>query len=69
MIFSQYRETFQVLLDYRKIGGDDVIEDYEKNTIRTLLHASIDVRSRRLVSEFPIDETKCIENYNHVVQT
>ena len=30
MIFSQYRETFQVLLDYPKIGGDDVIEDYSK---------------------------------------
>ena len=30
MIFSQYRETCQVLLDYPKIGGDDVIEDYAK---------------------------------------
>ena len=28
MIFSQYRETCQVILDYPKIGGDDVIEDY-----------------------------------------
>ena len=25
MIFSQYRETYEVLLDYPKIGGDDVI--------------------------------------------
>ena len=30
MIFSQYRETFEVLLDYPKIGGDAVIEDYAK---------------------------------------
>ena len=30
MIFSQYRETCQVLLDYPKTGGDDVIEDYAK---------------------------------------
>ena len=30
MIFSQYRETCEVLLDYPKIGGEDVIEDYEK---------------------------------------
>ena len=30
MIFSQYRETYEVLLDYPKIGGDDVIEDYAK---------------------------------------
>ena len=28
MIFSQYTETCEVLLDYPKIGGDDVIEDY-----------------------------------------
>ena len=30
MIFSQYRETCEVLLDYPKIEGDDVIEDYTK---------------------------------------
>ena len=31
MIFSQYREICEVLLDYPKIGGDDVIEDHAKN--------------------------------------
>ena len=61
MIFSQYRETCEVLLDYPKIGGDDVIEDYEKKAIRNLLHANIDVHSRRLISEFPKDGIKCIE--------
>ena len=30
MIFSQYIETCQVILDYPKIGGDDVIEYYAK---------------------------------------
>ena len=30
MIFSQYRETCKVLLDNSKIGGDDIIEYYEK---------------------------------------
>ena len=30
VIFSQYRETCEVLLDYPKIGGDDIIEDYAK---------------------------------------
>ena len=30
MIFSQYTETCDMLLDYPKIGGDDNIEDYEK---------------------------------------
>ena len=42
MIFSQYRETCEVLLDYPKIGGYDVIEDYSKKAIRNLLHANID---------------------------
>ena len=60
MIFSLYRETCEVLLDYPKIG-DDVIEDYSKNAIRNLLHAYIDVHSRRLIAEFPKDGIKCIE--------
>ena len=38
MIFSQYKETCEVLLDYPKIGGDDIIEDYAKKAIRNLLH-------------------------------
>ena len=53
MIFSQYTETCEVLLDYPKIGGDDVIEDYAKNGKRNLLHANIYVHSRRLTAEFP----------------
>ena len=61
MIFSQYTETCEVLLvDYPKIGGDD-IEDYAKKAIRNLLHANIDVHSRRLIAELPKDEIKCIE--------
>ena len=31
MIFSHFTETCEVLLDYPKIGGDDIIEDYAKN--------------------------------------
>ena len=61
MIFSQYRETCEVLLDYPKIGGDGVIEDYEKKAIRNLLHANSDVHSRILISEFPRDGIKCID--------
>ena len=53
MIFSQYRETCEVLLDYPKIGGDDFIEDYAKKAIRNLFHANIDVHSRRLIAKFP----------------
>ena len=63
MIFSQYREICEVLLDYPKIGGDDVIEDYAKKAIKNLLHTNIDVHSRRLIVEFPKDGVKCIENF------
>ena len=61
MIFSQYTETCEVILDYPKIGGDDIIEDFARNVIRNLLHANIDLHSRRLISEFPKDGIKCIE--------
>ena len=61
MIFSQYRETCQVLLEYPKTEGSDVIAEYEKKAIRNLLHANIDVKIRRLIAEFPKDGTKCIE--------
>ena len=61
MIFLQYTETCEVLLDYPKIGGDDVIEDYAKKAIRNLLHAKIDVHSRRLIADLPKYGVKCIE--------
>ena len=69
MIFSKYRETCQVLLDYPKIGKDDVIEDYAKKDIRNLLHANSGVHSRRLIAEFPKMESNVLRNYNHIVQT
>ena len=61
MIFLQYTETCEVFLDYPKIGGDDVIEDYSKKAIRNLLHTNIDAHSRRLIAEFPKYGIKCIE--------
>ena len=61
MIFSQYKETCEVLLDYPKIGGDNFIEDYAKKAIRNLLHANIDLHSRRLIAELPKYGIKCIE--------
>ena len=61
MIFSQYRETCEVLLDHPKIGGDDVIQDYAKKAIINLLHVNIDVHRRRLIAEFPKYGIKCIE--------
>ena len=68
MIFSQYTETCEVILDYPKIGEDD-IEDYAKNVIRNILHANIHLHSRRLIAEFPKYGIKCIETFNHIVQT
>ena len=46
MIFLQYTETCEMLLYYPKIGGDDIIEDFEKKAIRNLLHANSHVHSR-----------------------
>ena len=60
MIFSQYTETCEVIKDYPKIGGND-IEDDAKKTIKDIFHANIDVHSRRLIAEFPMDGIKCIE--------
>ena len=49
----------EVLLDYPKIGGED-IKYFVKKAIRDLLHANIDVHSGRLVPEFPGDRVKFI---------
>ena len=61
IIFSQYRETCEVLLDYPKMRGRNVKYD-AKQAIRNLLHANSDVHSRRLIAEFPKDGIKCLEN-------
>ena len=60
MIFAQYTETCEVLLDYTKIRWYDDIEDYEKKDSRNLMQANTDVHSRRLISEFPKNWIKCI---------
>ena len=60
LVFLQYTETSEVIIDDPKIGGDD-IEDYSKKSIRNLLHANIDVHRRRFIAEFPMDGIKCIE--------
>ena len=59
MIFSQYKETFEVLLDYQKIEGEN-IKHFVKKSIGDIFHANIDVHSRKLVAEFPGDGVKCI---------
>ena len=62
IIFSQYKETCEVLLDYLKIEGDD-INDYVKNSISNILHANFYVHGRRLISKFPGDGVKCISKF------
>ena len=39
MVFSQYRETYEVLRDYPKMRRGDV-KDYAKHAIKKLLHAN-----------------------------
>ena len=60
MVFSQYRETYEVLRDYPKVEGGN-IKDYAKMAIRKILHANICVHSRRLIAEFPDYGMRCIE--------
>ena len=62
MIFSQYTETCETLLDDPKIGGED-IKDFSKKSIRNILHATMYIHSRRLITEFPVDGIKCIETF------
>ena len=60
MVFSQYRETYEVLRDYPKMEGGNV-KDYAKMAIKNLLRANSFVHSRRLIAEFPEDGIKCLE--------
>ena len=59
MVFSQYRETYEVLRYYPKLEGGN-IKEYAKMAIRNLLHANSCVHSRRLIAEFPEDGIKCM---------
>ena len=62
MIFLQYTETCEVILDYPNIGRGD-IEYHAKRSIRNLLRANIYVHRRRLIAELPKDGMKCIEKF------
>ena len=68
MIFSQYTETCEVILDYPKIGGEN-IKEFARKVMRNILHAEIDVHSKRLTAEFPGDGIKCIKNCNQIMVT
>ena len=59
MIFSQYKETCEVLIDYPKIVGEDM-NKYVKNSVSNLLNENICVHSRRSIADFPVDGVKFI---------
>ena len=67
MVFSQNRETDEVLRDYRKLEGGNM-KDYAKMSIRNLLHSNSDVHSRILIAELPKYGIKYLENSNRIVQ-
>ena len=52
MIFSQYKDTCEVIPDYPKLGGDDN-NYFAKRFIRNILNAKIHVHTRRIIAEFP----------------
>ena len=60
MVFSQYRETYEVLRDYPKLEGGN-IKDYAEMAIRNLLYDNSCVHSRRLIADFPDDGIRCIQ--------
>ena len=55
----QYKKTCKVLLDYPKIGRENIKNSTK--SIGDILHSNIDVHSRRLIAKFLVDVIKCIE--------
>ena len=67
MIFSQYKESCELILDDPKIGGE-YIKCYVNKPIRNLIHENIDVHSRRLISELPVDVVNVFPSFNIIVK-
>ena len=59
MIYSQYKETCEVIHYHTTIRGGD-IEDYVNKATRNLLHENIYVHSRRLIAKITGDGVKRI---------
>ena len=58
-IFSQYKKKCEIISRLLKKGWEDK-KDYVKKDISNILHANIDVHSRRFIAEFPGYGVKCI---------
>ena len=69
MIFSQYTETCEVLLDHPKTGGDDVIEDYAKMLSGTFYMQTLMYTAEDWLLNSQNMESNALRNYNHIVQT
>ena len=52
MIFPQYTEICEVLIDYPKIGWES-IKYFAKKAIRNIFHTNIYVHSRIFIAELP----------------
>ena len=59
MIFYQYEETCELLLDDPNIGGEDA-KDFVKRDIINIMYADIDVYRIRLIAGLPGDGVKYI---------
>ena len=64
IIFSQYKETYMVLVDYPDTGGED-IKYRVKKTMRNLIHKNVGVHSKNLIYEFPGDGVKFISKLQY----
>ena len=53
IMFSQYKETCEVIIDDQTIGWEDIKDCFGK-AIMNCLHSNIDFNSRRLISELPV---------------
>ena len=60
MVFSQYRETYEVLRDYPKLEQEN-IKVYAKMAIGNLIYANSCPHSRILIAELSEDGIKCIK--------
>ena len=69
MIFSQYRETCEVLLDYPKIGGMMLLRIMQKSLSETFCMQTFMYTAEYLLLSLQNMESNVLRNYNHIVQT
>ena len=68
MIFSQYKETCEVLLDYQKIGGEN-IKDFVKNPLGMFFMPTLIYISEGWLLNSQEIEWNTLQNLSHIVPT